>query len=158
MISDGTLDGMNHLPKLIHPTSPPKPADHTIHFSPIYAEVAQLEKSEVFSRMKTSPEGLREEEAVERLADVGPNVVAANSHRHRGWPWRLLTATRNPLVILLSLFISQAKRQLQPAFPASTHRRECAPSVPNPAVGRIGSSTTRTRTRVHQANSRTSSG
>ena len=23
------------------------------------------------------------------------------SEKHRGWPWRLLTATRNPLVILL---------------------------------------------------------
>jgi Mg2+-importing ATPase len=85
---------MNHLPRLARPT-----ADKSIRFSPVLAEVAQLEKGAVFSRMKTSPEGLSEGEAASRLAEVGPNVVAANGHR--GWPWRLLTATRNPLVILL---------------------------------------------------------
>jgi Mg2+-importing ATPase len=92
---------MNHLPKLIRSTSPPKPADHSIHFSPVLVELAQLEKSEVFSRMKTTPEGLSEGEAASRGAEVGPNVVAAN--KHRSWPWRLLTATRNPLVILLTV-------------------------------------------------------
>ena len=92
---------MNHLPKLIRSTSLAKPADKSIHFSPVLAEVAQLEKSEVFSRMKTSPEGLSEDEAASRWAEVGPNVVAAS--KHRGWPWRLLTATRNPLVILLTV-------------------------------------------------------
>jgi Mg2+-importing ATPase len=90
---------MNHLPKLTPATSSAKPADKSIHFSPVLAEVAQLETSEVFARMKTSPEGLSEDEAARRWAEVGPNVVAAN--KHRGWPWRLLTATRNPLVILL---------------------------------------------------------
>jgi Mg2+-importing ATPase len=92
---------MNHLPKLIRSTSSPKPADHSIHFSPVLVELAQLEKSEVFSRMKTTPEGLSEGEAASRGAEVGPNVVAAN--KHRSWPWRLLTATRNPLVILLTV-------------------------------------------------------
>lgn len=90
---------MNHLPRLTRPTSLATPAQKSIHFSPVLAEVAQLETSEVFSRMKTSPEGLSEEDAANRWAEVGPNVVAANDHR--GWPWRLLTATRNPLVILL---------------------------------------------------------
>ena len=51
--------------------------------------------------MKTAPEGLSEEEAASRLAEVGPNVVADGNHR--GWPWRLLTAVRNPLVILLGV-------------------------------------------------------
>lgn len=45
------------------------------------------------------PEGLSESEATSRCLEVGPNVVATS--KHRGWPWRLLTATRNPLVILL---------------------------------------------------------
>jgi len=90
---------MNHLPKLANPTSPPKPADKSIHFSPILAEVAQLETKEVFARMKTAAEGLSEDEASHRSAEVGPNVVATS--KHRGWLWRLLTATRNPLVILL---------------------------------------------------------
>ena len=92
---------MNHLPRLIRPPAPTKPADHTIHFSPVLAEVAQLEKGDVFSRMKTSPEGLSEADAANRWAEVGPNAVAAS--KHRGWPWRLLTATRNPLVILLTV-------------------------------------------------------
>jgi Mg2+-importing ATPase len=90
---------MNHLPKLDRPASPAKPGDHSIHFSPILAEVAPLERSEVFPRMKTAPEGLSEDEAARRLAEAGPNVLATNPHR--GWPWRLLTAARNPLVILL---------------------------------------------------------
>ena len=90
---------MNHLPKLIRPASPKLAADHSIHFSPLLAEVAQLGKSAVFSRMKTTPEGLSMDEAAGRWADVGPNVVAAS--QHRGWPWRLLSAARNPLVILL---------------------------------------------------------
>jgi Mg2+-importing ATPase len=92
---------MNHLPRLTRPPSLAKPADHYIHFSPILGEVAQLEKSEVFPRLKTSPDGLSKDEAANRWTEVGPNVVAANNHR--GWPWRLLTATRNPLVILLSV-------------------------------------------------------
>ncbi len=92
---------MNHLPKLTQPTSLGTPADKSIHFSPVLAEVAQLEKSEVFSRMKSSPEGLSEEDAASRFSEVGPNVVAASEHR--GWPWRLLTAARNPLVILLTV-------------------------------------------------------
>ena len=92
---------MNHLPPLgrVPPTT--KPAYHSIHFSPILAEVATLETSEVFSRLKTSPEGLSEDEAASRWAQVGPNVVAAS--RHQSWPWRLFNATRNPLVILLSV-------------------------------------------------------
>jgi Mg2+-importing ATPase len=92
---------MNHLPKLRGSPSPPKHADNSIHFSPILAEVAQLEKSDVFQRMKCTPEGLSDGEAARRWAEVGPNVVAAG--KHRGWPWRLFTATRNPLVILLAV-------------------------------------------------------
>ncbi|HEY5892547.1 MAG TPA: magnesium-translocating P-type ATPase [Chthoniobacterales bacterium] len=92
---------MNHLPTLTPPASSAKRADKSIHFSPVLAEVARLEVSEVFSRMKTTPEGLSEEDATSRLAEVGPNVVAASNHR--GWPWRLLRAMRNPLVVLLAV-------------------------------------------------------
>ena len=42
---------------------------------------------------------MSEADAEKRLAEAGPNVIA--SEKHRGWLWRLLTATRNPLVILL---------------------------------------------------------
>lgn len=89
------------LPSLIPPTSLAKPAGKTIRFSPLLAEVSSLEKGDVFSRMKTAQEGLREEEAARRLAEVGSNVVA--SGRHHGWVWRLLVAVRNPLVILLAV-------------------------------------------------------
>ena len=88
---------MNHLPKLIQP--PSGAGDHSIHFAAILAEVALLETDGVFTRMKSEPEGLSEDEALRRLTETGPNVVAAS--KHRGWLWRLLTATRNPLVILL---------------------------------------------------------
>lgn len=89
---------MNHLPRL---PRPPSPANKSIHFSPVLAEVAQLETGEVFARMQTAPEGLSEVEAGNRLMDVGPNVVATNGDR--GWPRRLFVATRNPLVILLTV-------------------------------------------------------
>lgn len=92
---------MNHLPKLSRPTSSTKATDHSIHFSPLLGEVAQLGKSEVFSRMKTASEGLSTDEAASRWAEVGPNIVAES--KHRGWAWRLLSATRNPLVILLTV-------------------------------------------------------
>jgi Mg2+-importing ATPase len=90
---------MRHLPTLIPPASLARPVGKSIHFSPILAETSPLPKSAVFSRMKSAPEGLSEDEAARRLAEVGPNVVAVS--KHRGWPWRLLTAMRNPLVILL---------------------------------------------------------
>jgi Mg2+-importing ATPase len=76
-----------------------KPRAKVIHFSPMLVEMARLERAEVFTRMKTSSEGLSEADAEKRLAEAGPNVIA--SEKHRGWFWRLLTATRNPLVILL---------------------------------------------------------
>jgi P-type Mg2+ transporter len=85
--------------KLLADVPPSKAADHAIHFAPILEELAKSEPSEVFTRMKTSTEGLTEAEAAKRLEESGPNVVV--SERHRGWPWRLLTAVRNPLVILL---------------------------------------------------------
>ncbi len=90
---------MNHLPRHVGPVS--TASAQSIHFSPILAEVAQLEASGVFSRMKTSLDGLTDAEASSRLAAVGPNVVAAS--QHHAWPWRLLSATRNPLVILLGV-------------------------------------------------------
>ena len=101
------MENAPHITKNMLPVAPvttsgkaaAKPPANAIHFSPILAELARLEKSEVFTRMKTSPEGLSEADAEKRLAEAGPNVIA--SEKHRGWLWRLLTATRNPLVILL---------------------------------------------------------
>ena len=89
------------LPTIIPPTSLARPVAKGIHFSPVLAEVAGLEKPQVFAGMKTAPEGLSEEEAASRFAEVGPNFVAGGYHH--GWRWRVLRAVRNPLVILLSL-------------------------------------------------------
>jgi Mg2+-importing ATPase len=90
---------MNHLPRFFHLSSTKRRGDQSIHFSPILAEVAMLDKEALWSRMKSSEEGLSASEAEHRLAEVGLNVVSES--RHRGWAWRLLTAMGNPLVILL---------------------------------------------------------
>ena len=58
-----------------------------------------MERDEVFSRLKTSAEGLSEEKADRRRLESGLNVIAGVAHR--GPIWRLFTAMRNPLVILL---------------------------------------------------------
>ena len=76
-----------------------KPGDHSIHFSPLLAEMSVIQRDAVLKRMKTSLEGLTDLEARRRLEVSGPNAVATGSHRM--WLWRLLTAARNPLVILL---------------------------------------------------------
>ena len=114
------MENAPHIPKNMLPIPPvttlgnsaAKLPVNAIHFSPILAELARLEKSEVFTRMKTSPEGLSEADAKRRLAEAGPNVIA--SEKHRGWLWRLLTATRNPLVILL--IAGHRGRRRTPAF------------------------------------------
>jgi len=90
---------MINLPKLAH--VPSTAATPSIHFSPILAEVAQLDSGAALSRMKSAAGGLSPADAASRLAELGPNVVVASTHR--GWMFRLLGATRNPLVILLGI-------------------------------------------------------
>ncbi len=72
-----------------------------IRVSPLLAEAAGKDADEVLRLLETSPAGLTEAEAEERLEKHGPNEVA--SEKQRGWPMRLLITMRNPLVILLSL-------------------------------------------------------
>ena len=64
-------------------------------------DAATKEIGEILQRLKTSPSGLSEEEAVERLEVFGLNEVAQEA-KHT-WLRRLWTATRNPLVILLTV-------------------------------------------------------
>ena len=90
--------------KLSPGTGPSKAAVHGIHFASILTESSKLVPNEVFTRMKTSAAGLTEAEAAKRLEEVGPNVVV--SEKHGGWLWRLLTAARNPLVVLLVVLAS----------------------------------------------------
>jgi Mg2+-importing ATPase len=71
-----------------------------IRVSPRLVEAARREPDDVFKMLETSADGLPQLEAEQRLARYGPNEVARE--RERGWAWRLLMATRNPLVILLT--------------------------------------------------------
>ncbi len=56
---------------------------------------------EVLKRLRTTTSGLNEDEAAERLEVFGPNEVARE--RRHGWLERFWLATRNPLVVLLSV-------------------------------------------------------
>jgi Mg2+-importing ATPase len=64
-------------------------------------DAATKEVGEILQRLKTLPSGLSEEEAAERLEVFGANQVAQET-KHT-WLWRLGMATRNPLVILLTV-------------------------------------------------------
>ena len=64
-------------------------------------DAATKESAEVLQRLKTSPNGLTEEEAADRLEIFGPNEVAYE--KKEGWLYRFYHSARNPLVILLTL-------------------------------------------------------
>ncbi len=88
-------------PKRSSGSGPPITSPASIRFAPILPELARTPTAGVFARMKTAAEGLGDAEATRRLEADGPNVVVGD--KHRGWAWRLLTAARNPLVILLGV-------------------------------------------------------
>jgi Mg2+-importing ATPase len=64
-------------------------------------DAATQETAGILQRLNTSPAGLTEEEAAERLEVFGPNEVA--QEKKHDWLGRLWVAVRNPLVILLSI-------------------------------------------------------
>src|ERR1039457_5041183 len=67
----------------------------------LVSDAATNDISAVFQRLNTSPAGLTEEEATERLEVFGPNEVG--QEKRREWLHRLWVAVRNPLVILLTV-------------------------------------------------------
>src|ERR1700733_16284955 len=67
-------------------------------------DAAASQITDVLQRLNTSPEGLSEEEACERLDVFGPNEVA--QEKKHGWLHRLWVGVRNPLVILLAVIAS----------------------------------------------------
>jgi Mg2+-importing ATPase len=69
--------------------------------SPELTGAAGKSSEEVFQALGTAATGLTDAEAEERLAKYGPNEVAAE--KHQGWLYRIYVATRNPLVILLTV-------------------------------------------------------
>ncbi len=64
-------------------------------------ELATMGLQALFQRLATAEAGLDEEEAATRLDQIGPNEVAAE--KEHTWVHRLFTASRNPLVILLTV-------------------------------------------------------
>src|SRR5436189_4690679 len=69
--------------------------------SPLLAEVSSKPVEEVFQALGSRTTGLTETEAQERLLKYGPNEVAYE--KKHSWWHRLYTASRNPLVILLTV-------------------------------------------------------
>jgi Mg2+-importing ATPase len=75
-----------------------------IQVSRIVVESAAMDAAGVYARLLTRPEGLTTEEAAERLAEHGPNVLARDQRAGIG---RLLWhAVLNPLVVLLAVLAS----------------------------------------------------
>src|SRR5208282_1013378 len=64
-------------------------------------DAALEEAAVVLEKLHTSPAGLGEAEAAARLEQFGPNEVA--QEKQHGWLRRLWIASRNPLVILLTV-------------------------------------------------------
>ncbi|MGC1321039.1 MAG: magnesium-translocating P-type ATPase [Candidatus Udaeobacter sp.] len=64
-------------------------------------ELATISVDALFERLGTTKAGLSEEEAERRLDKYGRNDIA--EEKARTWVHRLFTASRNPLVILLTL-------------------------------------------------------
>src|SRR6267142_2831105 len=69
--------------------------------TPLLTEASSRPSEQVFQMLGTAPAGLTEAEAAERLQKYGPNEVAYEK-KHSWWHW-LYTASRNPLVILLTV-------------------------------------------------------
>ncbi|SPE59096.1 magnesium transporter [Verrucomicrobia bacterium] len=64
-------------------------------------EMSKKDTAEVMQTLGSAPTGLTEEEAASRLAQYGPNEVARE--KRENWLERLWIASRNPLVILLTV-------------------------------------------------------
>jgi Mg2+-importing ATPase len=81
-----------------------KAKEHNIRVSPAVLDAAGKEGDELLRSLGTTPNGLTQAEAKERMRTSGPNEVA--QERQRGWFIRLLLILRNPLVILLAVLSS----------------------------------------------------
>jgi P-type Mg2+ transporter len=77
-----------------------KRPSHGIQVSPLLIELAQCEPPTALERLRSSLEGLSDEEVASRLEEHGPNTVVTDEHHGR---LRLfLHACLNPLVLLLA--------------------------------------------------------
>ena len=98
-MTDATLAGDPAVlpPGKSPPSSPVK--DHKIRVSQAVLDAAAKDGAELLRYLRTTQDGLTQQEAEERARKTGPNEVA--QERRRGWFLRLLIILRNPLVILL---------------------------------------------------------
>src|SRR5215831_19897193 len=78
----------------------PSPASATRVVEAV-TDAASRDSADLLKSLGTSPNGLTDAEAEERLQKFGPNTVGVEK-RHE-WMHRLWTAVRNPLVILLTV-------------------------------------------------------
>jgi len=81
--------------------TPPKRKAPNARIPSRLADAARMETTDALRLLETSPDGLTETTACERLLKVGPNEVS-REQRH-DWLARFWHAVRNPLVILLSI-------------------------------------------------------
>ena len=96
----GTVDSsLAAPPHADHPHGTPKSKTKNISVSPAVIDAARKDGEQLLQSLGTSPTGLTQAEAEERLSAMGPNEVARE--RRQGWFVRLLKIMRNPLVILL---------------------------------------------------------
>jgi len=72
-----------------------------IRVAPILVEAASLTSEATYQRLRSRPSGLTRDEAESRLAEQGPNVVAADGRKGVGL--LLWHAVINPLVVLLAV-------------------------------------------------------
>ena len=78
-----------------------KTAPHGNRTAELISDAAMADINAVFERLTTSPQGLSDDEAAERLEVFGPNEVAQETKHTR--IFRIWTAVRNPLVVLLTV-------------------------------------------------------
>ena len=92
---------ISNLQKPPHQRTTAKPKANSIGVSPFLTELAYVENTDVFTKLKTSSDGLSRAVAEARMVEYGPNAVAME--KQRGWLWRLFKAARNLPVILLAI-------------------------------------------------------
>lgn len=94
---------MASLPSSVLPKhlAPPVKRGHVVELSPKLARAASRSADEVVADLSSTMEGLAEEEAVRRLEEFGPNIVAEEQRYTR--LKLLVRACANPLVVLLTV-------------------------------------------------------
>ena len=81
------------------PAGSAKAKHPNIHVAQAVVDAARKDGEELLRSLRTTPSGLTQAEAEDRLSAAGPNEVA--QEKPEGWFIRLLKIVRNPLVILL---------------------------------------------------------